>query len=71
MITKDAALDDLQKIEQEAVEAKLSTAVVIVRVAKVLVRVLATMRSNQLLTDAQKQAIQEAKKRKPEQKVQE
>jgi hypothetical protein len=68
MITKDAALDDLEKIDVIA----LSTNKVIVEVGKVIVKILATIRSNQLLTDEEKIKIREARKardaRKPETK---
>jgi hypothetical protein len=67
MITKEGALDDLNKIEEEA---DSTVAKVIVKVAKVIVKVLATMRSNQLLTEKQKEDIQTAKKaQKPQSKT--
>jgi len=67
MITREAALDDLEKLEQETSDP---VAKVVVRVAKVIVKMLATIRSNQLLTDAEKIAIQKARaERKPEVKA--
>ena len=55
MITKDAALEDLKKVEV-AVD-KLSVQMVIIRVTEILVKLLATIRSNQLLTEDEKKAI--------------
>jgi len=49
--------------------ADVTDGVKVVRAIKVLVKFLSTMRSNQLLTDADKSAIQKAKaNRKPEEK---
>jgi hypothetical protein len=61
MITREAALDDLEKLEAEATDEQSK---LIVKVAKVLVKVLATIRSNQLLTDAEKARIKEARANK-------
>lgn len=58
VITKEAALDDLEKLEAEA---KDDVSKVIVRAFKVLVKVLSTIRSNQLLTDEEKVRIKEAR----------
>jgi len=58
MITREAALDDLQKLEKEATD-KVSK--VIIEVARVIIKMLATIRSNQLLTDADKVAIKKAR----------
>ena len=55
MITKDAALEDLKKVEV-AVD-KLSVQMVIIRVTEILVKLLATIRSNQLLTEDEKKVI--------------
>ena len=52
MITVEAALKDLEAIEQKAGEQKY-----IVQAIKVLVKFLSTMRSNQLLTEADKVAL--------------
>lgn len=59
MITKEAALDDLEKLEAEATD---NDGKLIVKVAKVIVKVLATIRSNQLLTEEDKKRIKEARK---------
>jgi len=56
MITVEGALKDLEKIEQEATDGGSKA---IVRALKVLVKFLSTMRSNQLLTDAEKEAIRQ------------
>jgi len=65
MITAEAAAKDLEEIEMSGV----TDGVKIVRAIKVLVKFLSTMRSNQLLTDTDKVAIQKAKaNRKPEEK---
>jgi len=58
VITKEAALDDLEKME---VEAKDEVSKVVIKVAKVLVKILSTIRSNQLLTDEEKKNIKEAR----------
>lgn len=65
MITKEDALEDLEKIEKSATSPLEK---VVVQVAKVLVKVLATIRSNQLLTEVEKAEI---KARKVAQKAQE
>ena len=57
MITVEDALKDLEAIEASAV----TDGIKVVRAIKVLVKFLSTMRSNQLLTDADKVAIQKAK----------
>ena len=58
MITVEAALKDLEAIEQEAVDSGSKT---VVKAIKVLVKFLSTMRSNQLLTDEEKVNIRKAK----------
>jgi len=58
MITKEAALDDLEKKEAEV---KDEVSKVIIYVAKVIVKMLSTIRSNQLLTDEEKVRIKEAR----------
>lgn len=58
MITKDAALDDLEKIDVD----KASMGKIIVEVAKILIKILATIRSNQLLTEAEKIKIREERR---------
>jgi hypothetical protein len=64
MITREAALDDLEKLEKEATD---EASRMLVKVAKVLVKVLATIRSNQLLTDEDKTRIKAARaEKKPE-----
>lgn len=57
MITVDAALQDLEKIEASAD----SDGVKVVKALKVVVKFLSTMRSNQLLTEADKVNIKKAK----------
>ena len=59
MITVEDALKDLEAYEKEVttVEAK-----VLIKVSKVLVKFLSTMRSNQLLTEEEKVAIGKTKK---------
>ncbi len=59
MIRKEDALDDLNKINVTESVGK-----VVVEVGKVLVKMLATIRSNQLLTDEEKVKIRAAKKAK-------
>lgn len=61
MITREAALEDLEKMEKEATDEVSKT---FVRVAKILVKVLATIRSNQLLTDTDKARIRETRAKK-------
>lgn len=58
MITVEAALDDLKKIDTNAPVGK-----VIVEVGRILIKMLATIRSNQLLTEEEKRAIREAQKK--------
>jgi len=58
MITVDGALKDLEAIEKEATD---SGAKAVVKALKVIVKFLSTMRSNQLLTEADKVAIQKAR----------
>jgi hypothetical protein len=67
MITREAALDDLEKLEKEA---KDDSGRLIVKVAKVLVKILSTIRSNQLLTEDEKMKIQSdrVKRQQPEKK---
>ena len=57
MITKEAALDDLGKINVDAPVGKI-----IIEVGKIIVKVLATIRSNQLLTEEEKIKIRETRK---------
>ena len=57
MITVNAALKDLEKIVAEDNVSK-----VIKEVARILIKFISTMRSNQLLTDADKVRIQEERK---------
>ena len=57
MITKEAAIEDLEKIDVNAPVGK-----VIVEVGRILIKILATIRSNQLLTEAEKVKIREARK---------
>ena len=65
MITKEAALEDLEKIDVNAPVGK-----VIVEVGKVIVKVLATIRSNQLLTEEDRVRIKEIRvKRDTEKKL--
>lgn len=54
MIKVDAALKDLEALEAKAPDVGTK---VIVGVAKVLVKILSTMRTNQLLTEDDKKAI--------------
>lgn len=56
MITRDAALDDLDKVDFNAPVSKI-----IIEVTKILVKILATIRSNQLLTDNEKIKIRESR----------
>ncbi len=56
-ITKEDALEDLDKIKKEVT----NPIEIIIEVAKVLVRFLATMRSNQLLVDTDKVEIKKRK----------
>jgi len=66
MITIEGALSDIEKIEKDAT---ISSDVKVLRAFKVLLKFLSTMRSNQLLTDVEKTAIQVAQKnreKKPE-----
>ena len=66
MITAKAAAEDLDAIEVSGV----TDGVKVVRAIKVLIKFLSTMRSNQLLTDNEKVAIQKANaNRKPEEKA--
>ena len=58
MITREAALDDLEKLEKEV---SSEDSKVIVKVAKIIVKILATIRSNQLLTDDDKVRIKAAR----------
>ena len=58
MITREAALDDLKKYADEAQDDVSKT---IIKVGVVLVKLLTTIRSNQLLTDADKVAIKQAR----------
>jgi hypothetical protein len=58
MITVDAALKDLEVIEQEA---KDEGAKAVVKALKVVVKFLSTIRSNQLLSEDDKKRIQAEK----------
>lgn len=62
MITVDGALKDLEAIEKEAND---TGAKAVVRALKVVVKFLSTMRSNQLLTEADKVEIKKAKAARP------
>ena len=65
MITVEAALGDLDKIAKSEVDATTK----IIEAVKVLVKMLSTIRSNQLLCDEDKAKIREAKtKRETEKK---
>jgi len=66
MITRDAALGDLKKIKESVKDNPVAR--VVIEVAEVIVKILSTMRSNQLLTDEDKKEI---KKRKAERKPKE
>ena len=57
MITKDAALEDLDKVNPDASVGK-----VIIEVSRILIKILATIRSNQLLTEEDKVKIRAARK---------
>lgn len=65
MITVEGALKDLEAIE---VEAKDEGAKSVVKALKVVVKFLSTMRSNQLLTEADKIEIKKAKAEREPQK---
>jgi len=65
MITVEGALKDLEAIEKEAQDAGSKA---VVKALKVVVKFLSTMRSNQLLTEANKVAIQKAKAERPAKK---
>jgi len=58
MITKEAAIEDLEKIDVD----KVSVGKIIIEVGRILIKVLATIRSNQLLTEEEKVKIREARK---------
>jgi hypothetical protein len=65
MIKVEDALKDLEALEKDAtVEGK-----VLIKIAKVLIKFLSTMRSNQLLTEEEKVAIGKAKKERAAKKV--
>jgi len=59
MITIEGALSDIEKIEKDET---ITSDVKVLRALKVLLKFLSTMRSNQLLTDVEKKAIQDAQK---------
>lgn len=63
MITVSAALGDLEKIEKDLDENDKAT-IAIVRALKVMVKMLSTIRSNQLLTDDDKKRIVAAREKK-------
>jgi hypothetical protein len=64
LITVEGALKDLEVIETEAKDEGAKS---VVKALKVVIKFLSTMRSNQLLTDEAKVAINKAKEaRKPE-----
>jgi len=65
VITVEGALKDLEAIE---VEAKDEGAKSVVKALKVVVKFLSTMRSNQLLTEADKIEIKKAKAEREPQK---
>jgi len=64
MITKEAAIEDLEKIDVNAPVGK-----VIIEVGRILIKILATIRSNQLLTEAEKVKIREARKERDTKKA--
>ena len=67
MITREGALDDLKKLEEG--QDKDNVAKVVIEVTRILVKLLSTIRSNQLLTEEEKIIIRKAKEtRKPVQK---
>ncbi len=57
MITKDGALEDLSKINVNAPVGQ-----VLVEVGKIFIKFLATIRTNQTLTEEEKTKIREEKK---------
>lgn len=59
MITVEVALKDLEAIEKEAND---TGAKAVVKALKVVVKFLSTIRSNQLLTEPEKEAIAKARK---------
>jgi len=61
MISKEDALVDLQKVETDA---KGDVAKLLVGIAQVFVKLLITIRSNQLLTDEEKIAIRQAREKR-------
>jgi len=65
MITKEAAMDDLKKLDSDAPVGKI-----LIAVAEILIKILTTIRSNQLLTDEEKVKIREARKERDAKKEQ-
>ncbi len=61
MISKEDALVDLQKVETDA---RGDVAKLLVGIAQVFVKLLITIRSNQLLTDEEKIAIRQAREKR-------
>ena len=59
MITVEAAIKDLDVIEKDAIQGEKA----IIRAFKVLLKFISTMRSNQLLTEADKNAIKEKREK--------
>jgi hypothetical protein len=59
MITVEGALKDLEAIEKETTDSGTRA---IVKALKVLVKILSTIRSNQLLTEEEKVKIREVRK---------
>lgn len=68
MITVEAALSDIDALIKEAEEANEKVAVYLLKSQKVLLKFVSTMRSNQLLTEADKIRITKAKELRKEKK---
>lgn len=66
MITVEGALKDLETIEAETND---NGAKAVVKALKVVIKFLSTMRSNQLLTEAEKATIKAAKKEREAKEV--
>lgn len=66
MITVEGALKDLETIEKESVDVNTKA---IVKAIKVVVKFLSTMRTNQLLTDAEKVAIAQVRRERQAKEV--
>ncbi len=61
MISKEGALQDLEKVKKEAGN---DVGKILLGVAEVIIKLLVTIRSNQMLTDADKVRIQEERKKR-------